>query len=73
MNIGDRVRWRHDPCSSRPHGITEGRDYPVVAYDPNDRGWPDGCTGTPLVTIINDHGWTHTAFAFRFERKEIAR
>ena len=67
MITGTNVRWRHDPCSARPICITEGKTYEVVDYDPNDRGWPDGCRGTPMVTIIDDDGRRFSAFRYRFQ------
>ena len=68
-NIGDRVVY-HAPSGGNgyPKGMAEGHPYEVIDRDLNDGpGWPDGCTGTPFVTVKKDDGQPFSAFFYRFE------
>jgi hypothetical protein len=46
--------------------MSEDKEYQVVEYDHNDKGWPDGCCGTPFVRVIADDGRPLDAYAYRF-------
>jgi hypothetical protein len=65
---GDLVTFSNGSGATYPSQLTEGKPYEVVAYDPNDDGWPDGTCGTPFIDILDDRGEPFSAFAYRFDK-----
>lgn len=67
FNEGDIVRFIQ-PSNGAIRRMSEDKDYTVVEYDHNDKGWPDGCCGTPFVRVIADDGQPIDTYAYRFRR-----
>ena len=69
FTVGQMVTYTPPRDHDMPKGFIEGQAYEVVEYEPNDTGWPSGCTGTPFVTIVNESGTRLSGFDYHF--KEI--
>ena len=67
FNEGDIVRFIQ-PSHGAISRMSEDKDYVVVEYDHNDKGWPAGCCGTPFIRVIADDGRPLDAYAYRFRR-----
>lgn len=66
MKVGSLVTYTPQSPGAMKR-MTEGVIYTVTAYDPNTKGWPDGCCGTPFVTVIADDGEPFEAMRYRFK------
>jgi hypothetical protein len=66
FKIGDKVVFGDFRSNYSLYGFTIRKSYVVINYDDNKLGWPDGCSGLPFVTVVNDKGQTVTLLADRF-------
>ena len=65
---GDIITCKEDYRPGHTNNLTPGRDYTVIFFDENNGPeWPDGCSGSPLVTVLNDLGNEVTLIMNRFE------
>lgn len=66
FKINDKITLGDFRSNHSLYGFTIGKSYIVINYDDNNIGWPDGCSGLPFVTVVNDKGQTVTLLADRF-------
>lgn len=67
MKAGDSVVFGDRRNHSAMDHMTVGKTYTVMEYDENDTGWPEGCSGSPMIMITNDQGSQGIMFASRFD------